>query len=377
MEKRDYYEVLGLTKGASKQEIKSAYRKLAKEFHPDRNKAADAEHKFKEVQESYEVLSDERKKAAYDQYGHAGAQGFGGSGFDGAGGGGFSGFDMGDMGSINDIFEQFFGGGFGGFSSGGAAKPQKSRGEDLEFNLKISFEEGVFGADKTIRYKRRVNCNDCKGTGAKNGTSMKTCTQCNGSGQVRRVQSTFLGNFQTVTPCPSCHGSGSIIKEPCTVCNGNGIVNITDDFKIKVPQGIPNDVTLRFKEKGNAGKKGGSYGDLYINIEVLEHETLEKQGDDIYSDLTIDVSEAVLGAEKAILTVHGNDILKVPAGTQPETIIKLSGKGAPRFKGTGNGDHYIKVIVKVPQKLSKEQKELWTQIEASKNQKTGFSGIFH
>ena len=285
MEKRDYYEILGIAKGASKQEIKSAYRKLAKEFHPDRNKAPDAETKFKEVQEAYDILADERKKSAYDQYGHAGAQGFGGGGFNGSGG--FGGFDMGDMGSVNDIFEQFFGGGFGGFSSSGSPRAKQSRGEDLEFNLKISFEEGVFGADKTIRYKRRVVCKDCKGNGAKNGTSLKTCTECNGNGQVRRVQSTFLGNFQTVTTCPSCNGHGSIIKEQCPACTGHGVINITDDFKIKIPHGIPNDVTLRFKEKGNAGMKGGIYGDLYISIEVEEHDSLEKQGDDIYMDLTL------------------------------------------------------------------------------------------
>ena len=380
MEKRDYYEILGLSKSASKQEIKSAYRKLAKEFHPDRNKAADAEHKFKEVQEAYEVLSDERKKAAYDKFGHAGAQSFGGAGgySDMGGFGGFNGagFDMGDMGSINDIFEQFFGGGFGGFSTGGRARgPRKSRGEDLEFNLKITFDESIFGTEKTIRYKRTVLCDACKGTGAKAGTSMKTCPDCAGAGQVRRVQQTILGNFQTVTPCATCQGTGSVIKEHCEVCNGKGTLTITADFKIKVPQGIPDGVTLRFKESGNAGSKGGTYGDLYINIEVEEHESLEKRGDDIYSDLEIDVSEAVLGVEKKILTVRGEELIKVPPGTQPETILKFSGKGAPRFKGNGSGDHYLKIIVKIPQKLNKKQKELWSEVNASKDERTGF-GLF-
>lgn len=375
MEKRDYYDILGIPKTASKQEIKSAYRKLAKEFHPDRNKAANAEQKFKEVQESYEILSDERKKAAYDKFGHAGTQSFGGGGYSDMGGFG-GGFDMGDMGSINDIFEQFFGGGFGGFSTGGRGRgPRKSRGEDLEFNLKISFDESVFGTEKTIRYKRTVLCDSCKGTGAKGGTSMRTCADCNGAGQVRRVQQTILGNFQTVTPCATCQGTGSVIKEKCETCNGIGTITITADFKIKVPQGIPDGVTLRFKESGNAGSKGGLYGDLYINIEVEEHSELEKRGDDIYSDLEIDVSEAVLGVERKILTVRGEELIKIPAGTQPETVLKFSGKGAPRFKGSGSGDHYVKIIVKIPHKLNKKQRDLWTQIDATKHDKITF-GLF-
>jgi molecular chaperone DnaJ len=372
MEKRDYYEVLGLTKGASKTDIKTAYRKLAKEFHPDRNKAADAEKKFREVQESYEVLSDERKKAAYDQYGHAGAQGFGGGGFDTSGFNGFGGFDM--NGDLGDIFEQFFGGNFGGF--GGSSKPRKSRGEDLEFNLKISFKEGIFGTDKTIRYKRRVVCNSCNGNGAKDSDSIKACTKCNGTGQIRKIQNTIMGNFQTVVNCPECNGHGTIIKNPCTVCAGHGVINITDDFSIKVPQGIPDGVTLRFKEKGNAGLKGGAYGDLYINIEIEEDDYFEKKNDDIYTDLIIDVSDAVLGGTKNIQTVHGADTMTIPAGTQPETIIKLSGKGAPRFKNTGNGDHYVKIIVQIPKKLNKEQKVLWEELDKIKDQKSGFSRFF-
>jgi len=374
MEKRDYYEILGLSKTASKQEIKSAYRKMAKEFHPDRNKASDAAQKFNEAQEAYETLSDERKRSAYDKYGHAGAQSFGGGG---AGGfSGFSGFDMGDMGSINDIFEQFFGGGFGGFSTQSSGQTRRHRGEDLEFNLKISFDEAVFGVEKTIRYKRRVVCEKCKGTGAENGTSVKTCKQCNGAGQVRRIQQTFLGNLQTVSPCPSCQGSGTVIEKKCEVCDAKGVENITADFKIKVPHGIPDGVTLRFKESGNAGLKGGVYGDLYIVIEVEEHESLEKKGDDIYSDLTIDITEAVLGTSKEVLTVRGLEKVNIPAGTQPETIIKYAGKGAPKFRGAGSGDHYLKVIVKIPQKTTRDQKELWNSLHDLKDSKTGF-GFFN
>ena len=276
MNKRDYYEVLGLSKGASKQEIKTAYRKFAKQYHPDRNKAADAETKFKEVQEAYEVLSDEHKKAAYDQYGHAGTQSFGGGGASGYGGyGDFSGFDSGDFGSINDIFEQFFGGSFGGFNSSASTNRGPRRGADLEVTLKIKFEEAVFGAEKSILYNRKVVCDKCGGSGAKSKSSIVTCSSCHGKGKITQVQRTFLGNFQTITTCPTCNGTGQMIKEVCENCGGHGIMSSDQEFKIKIPQGIPDGVTLKFREMGNGGAKGGTYGDLFITIEVKEHESLE------------------------------------------------------------------------------------------------------
>lgn len=375
MNKRDYYEILGISKNASEKEIKSAYRKLAKKYHPDRNKETGAESKFKEVQEAYEVLSDDRKKAAYDQYGHAGTQSFGG----GQGGfnGNFNGFDFGDMGSINDIFEQFFGGSFGGFSpSGRGSRPV--RGEDLELNIRIDFKEAIFGTEKSFEYKRRVVCSKCKGSGAKDDTSLKTCSTCNGQGRVAQVQRTFLGNFQTVTTCPECHGQGKIIKELCPACQGSGVNDKVEDFSIKIPQGIPDGVTLRFKDKGNSGRKGGGYGDLFVNIEVKTHDKLERKGDDIFTTLNIDVSDAVLGGTKDVETVHGKEELQIPAGTQPEAVLKMSGRGGPKFRGNGNGDQYVRIIIDIPKKLTKEQKELWSKLHEIKDAKPGiFEGLFN
>jgi len=376
MNKRDYYEVLGVTKGSTKQEIKSAYRKLAKQYHPDRNKEAGAETKFKEVQEAYEVLSDERKKTAYDQYGHAGTQSFGGSGgFSDYGN--FSGFDSSDFGSINDIFEQFFGGSFGGFGGVSSSSRGPRRGSDLEVILKIKFEEAVFGIEKSILYKRKTVCDVCKGSGAKSNSSIVTCDHCHGKGKVAHVQRTILGNFQTISTCPTCKGTGKIIKEVCEKCESSGILSTEQEFKIKIPQGIPDGVTLKFRDMGNAGPKGGTYGDLYISIEVKEHETLERKGDDIYTEIDISPEEAVLGTQKEILTVFGKDILNIPSGAQPDMVLKMSQKGSPKFRGQGNGDQYIKINVKIPSKLSKEQKELWKKLNEIKNQKPGiFDGIF-
>jgi len=381
MNKRDYYEVLGLAKGATKAEIKSSYRKLAKKFHPDRNKDADAETNFKEVQEAYDILSDERKKDAYDKYGHAGTQSFGGSGGGyGYGDGGFGGFDSGDFGSINDIFEQFFGGSFGGASGFGQRSSTSSspkRGSDLEVTLKIKFEEAIFGEEKSIIYKRKIVCDVCNGTGAKSESSIKTCDQCNGRGKVTQVQRTFLGNFQTITTCPKCSGTGKVIKDLCPKCEGHGINSTEQEFKIKVPQGIPDGVTLKFREMGNAGPKGGSYGDLYINIEVKEHGSLERKGDDIYIDMDITPEEAVLGATKKVLTVFGEDNVKIPSGTQPDAVLKMSQKGAPKFRGSGNGDQYVKINIKIPTKLTRDQKELWSKLNEIKEEKPGFfEGVF-
>ena len=260
MNKRDYYEVLGINKTASAKEIKSAYRKLAKQYHPDRNKEAGAETKFKEVQEAYEILSDERKKAAYDQYGHAGTQSFGGGqGFEGN----FNGFDFSDMGSINEIFEQFFGGSFGGFSTSGNSN-RSVRGEDLEVNVKIDFLDAIFGTEKTFDYKRRVVCHNCHGSGAKDSSAMKTCPTCKGQGRVARIQRTFLGNFQTVTSCPDCGGQGQIIKEKCPECNGQGIVNEVENFFIVRLRFFEVEIysshELHFKDGTNIINLGGSIG---------------------------------------------------------------------------------------------------------------------
>lgn len=362
MAKKDYYDVLGISKGSTKKEIKSAYRKLAKEFHPDRNKEEDAEAKFKEVQEAYEVLYDDQKRSAYDKFGHAGTQGFGG------GGAGFGGFDGGfdfDMGNIGDIFEQMFGGGFGGFSRGSQNGP--SKGQDIAVSLKLEFNEAVFGEEKVLKYKRRTTCDKCDGTGADNPKDVETCSTCQGQGRVARVQQTFIGNVQTVVACPDCRGEGKIIEKKCEKCNGNTFNDEQHDFTIKIPSGIPDGVTLRFQGQGHAGKKGGGYGDLYVEVEVTSDEILERRGNDIYMDVIISAEDAVLGANVPVKTVHGNETMKVPSGTQPETILKLSGKGGPKFRGKGNGDQYVRILVKIPKKLSNAEKKIWEELRSLNN----------
>ncbi len=371
MAKRDYYEVLGVDKKASKEQIKKAYRKLAKEYHPDRNKESNAEEKFKEIQEAYETLYDDQKRSAYDQYGHAGTQGFGGTG---AGYGGFGGFDnMSGFGNINDIFEQFFGNGFGGFSTGGGRTGSSAvRGADIEANFTINFDEAVFGVEKTLQYERKIICDKCNGNGSKNGSSFEKCSNCNGTGTVTNVQQTFLGTIQTRAACHVCNGTGKRIKEKCDKCNGEGRITETEKFKVKIPPGIPDGVTLRFKDRGNAGKNGGHYGDLFINIEVKPHERLERRGDDIYLEQNIDVLTAVLGGEVQIPTVNGEVTLKIPKGTQHGKVIKLSGKAGPKFRGKGNGDQYIKILIDIPTKLSRDQEKLWKELAEIKSQEPGF-----
>jgi molecular chaperone DnaJ len=365
--KRDYYEVLGVGKEASKTDIKKAYRKLAKEKHPDRNKSEHAETEFKEVQEAYEVLSDENKRKAYDQFGHAGAQGFGG-GF-----GGFDGFSnfAGGFEDLNDIFSQFFGDSFGGFGRGGAGRASGTRGADIEATLRIEFDEAVFGKYKTISYMRKVACSECKGTGAENATAYKTCEDCKGTGTVTRIQQTFLGSVQTSGVCPTCGGKGKIITSHCKRCGGEGREEKAEDFKIKIPPGIPDGVTLRFAERGNAGKNGGTYGDLFITIEVEPHQSLERRGDDIYSEVEISPVLATLGGEVQVESVRGEISLKIPPGTQPGKIFRLSDKGGPKFRGQGNGDQYVQIKVIMPQKLSRKQRALWEELEKVAGDKPG------
>lgn len=378
-EKRDYYEVLGVEKSASKDEIKKAYRQLAKKYHPDMNKASDAEEKFKEVQEAYEVLSDDQKRAAYDQFGHAGTSGFqGGGGFEGfPQGADFSGFDfggMGDFADIGSIFDSFFGGAFGG---GRRSRTQAERGSDIQVKLELVFEDAVFGIDEVIKYKRRVHCEKCNGSGAKDGTSKTTCPTCKGAGRVTRVQRSFIGTIQTTTACPECRGSGEIIKEKCPECAGLGQVEKVEELKLKIPKGTPDGLLLRFREKGHAGANGGSYGDLYVQIEVKQHKIFERQGDDIYLDREIDVITAVLGGEFEVPTLHGDVKVKVKAGTQPGTILRLTGKGAPKLRGSGNGNQYVQLRVIVPKRLTKEQRKLWEELGETKGKKGGvLDGLF-
>ena len=352
-QKRDYYEVLGVQKGATDQEIKKAYRKLAKANHPDLNpgdKAAEA--RFKEINEAYEVLSDSTKRSRYDQFGFAGVDpsyGGGGSGF----GGGFSGdFDFGDLG---DIFGSFFGGGFGGGSARTRSGPQ--RGESLRMGLTITFEEAAFGCEKEVSLERVEQCETCRGTGAAPGTSAETCSNCGGSGQVQQRRQTPMGVFATSSPCPKCGGKGKIIHQPCKDCRGSGSVRRRKTIQATVPAGIDNGQTISIRGQGNAGKNGGPAGDLLITITVRAHELFRREGTSVLCEAPITFTQAVLGAELEIPTIDGKVKYTLPEGTQSGTTFRLKGKGIPAINGRGRGDQYVTVYIETPRNLNREQKE--------------------
>lgn len=346
--KRDYYEVLGVQKGASDDEIKKAYRKLSKKFHPDINKEADADVKFKEVAEAYEILSDPQKRAAYDQYGHAGTDpNFGG----GAGGfGGFSG--AGGFGGFEDIFESFFGGG------GRSVNPNAPRqGDDLQYSVNLTFEEAIFGAEKNVQYKREETCHTCHGNGAKPGTEPTTCHKCHGAGTVNVERQTPLGRVMSRQTCDVCRGTGKEIKEPCPTCHGSGHEKNTHSVKVNVPAGVENGQQMRLAGQGEAGTNGGPYGDLYVVFYVEESDIFDRDGGEIYYELPLNFVQAALGDEINVPTVHGDVKLKIPAGTQTGAKFRLRGKGAPRLRGGGNGDQQVTVKVMTPRNLSEEQKD--------------------
>ena len=353
-DKRGYYEVLGLQKGASDDEIKKAYRKLSKQYHPDINKEPDAEAKFKEISEAYEILSDSQKRAAYDQYGHAGTDpnyggGYGG-GFGGFNSGGFSG---GGFGGFEDIFESFFGGG-----GGRAANPNAPRqGADLQYAVDLSFEEAIFGVEKTVQYNREETCHTCGGNGAKPGTSPETCHKCHGAGTINVERQTPLGRVMSRQTCDVCHGTGKEIKEPCTTCHGTGHEKKKHNVKVNVPAGVEDGQQMRLSGQGEAGTNGGPYGDLYVVFRVEESDIFDRDGSEIYYELPLNFVQAALGDEVNVPTVHGNVKLKIPAGTQTGTNFRLRGKGAPRLRGGGNGDQQVKVKLITPKNLNEEQKE--------------------
>ena len=353
-EKRDYYEVLGVDKGASADEIKKAYKKMAKKYHPDLNPDnPEAAEKFKEVNEAASVLTDADRRSRYDQFGHAGVAG------NTMGGGGFGGFE--DFGGFGDIFDTLFGGGGGRRSD--PNRPQ--RGADIEASLDISFEEAAFGVEKDVTITRRDQCSTCHGSGAAAGTSRKTCPNCHGSGQVRTVQNTPLGQMQSVRPCPQCGGEGSIVEQPCSACNGNGFVKKKHTIKVSVPAGIADGNTLRNNGQGNCGKKGGPNGDLYVRIYVRPHKLFERVNDDVYADEDITFAQAALGDTLQVPTLDGNVAFQIPAGTQNGAVFRLKGKGIPHLRGKGRGDHRIKVRVVVPNDLTEEQKDMLRAFDAS------------
>ena len=349
-QKRDYYEVLGLSKGATEDELKKAYRKLAKKYHPDVNPGdKDAEAKFKEINEAYGILSDPEKKARYDQFGFAGVDpSYGGGGY----GGGFDGsFDFGDLG---DIFGSFFGGGFGG---GGRARSGPQRGESLRTRLTITFEEAAFGCEKEVSIDRVEQCETCKGTGAAPGTSPETCPACGGSGQVQQRRQTPMGVFATTGPCPRCGGTGKIIASPCKDCGGSGQVRRRKTLKVTIPAGIDNGQIISLRGQGSAGKNGGPAGDLQIVITVQPHQLFRRDGADVYCNAPITFTQAVLGGEMEIPTIDGKVKYDIPEGTQTGSTFRLKGKGIPNVNGRGRGDQFVTVYIETPRNLNREQKE--------------------
>lgn len=345
-EKRDYYEVLGVQKGASEAEIKKAYRKLAKQHHPDVNQGdKGAEAKFKEASEAYDVLSNPEKKARYDQYGHAGTDP---NGFGGYGGGGFDGFDVGD------IFESFFGGGFGRNTR---SKNGPRKGADLRIALEITFEQAAFGVEKEISLNRLHACDTCKGSGCKAGKEPVVCKHCNGTGQVQVKQSTPFGQFVNVKTCDVCGGEGRIITDPCTTCGGKGKVRKSVNIKVNIPAGIDDGQAISLRGEGEPGTKGGPAGDLLINIRVKPHALFQRQGNDVVCDMPITFVQAALGAEVEVPTLDGKVRYTVPEGTQTGAVFRIKSKGIPYIRGNGRGDHYVKVNVEVPKKLNDKQRE--------------------
>ena len=344
MSKRDYYEVLGVSNSASKDEIKKAYRKLSKKFHPDINKEPGADEKFKEVKEAYEVLSDDQKRAHYDQFGHVDPnQGFGGGGDFG---GGFGGFE--------DIFNSFFGGGGGRRRDPNAPR----QGADLQYTMTLKFEEAVFGKETDIEIPREEECDTCDGTGAKPGTKVDTCKHCHGSGQISVEQNTPFGRIVNRRVCHYCNGTGKEIKEKCSTCSGAGKVTRRNKIHVKIPAGVDDGQQLRVAGKGEAGINGGPAGDLYIVFHIRSHEFFERDGDDIYCEMPITFVQAALGDEVEVPTLHGKVKLKVPAGTQTGTKFRLKGKGVPNVRGYGTGDQHVLVRIVTPTKLSEKQKQL-------------------
>ena len=347
MSKRDYYEVLGVEKGASDQDLKKAYRRVAMKFHPDRNPDdKDAEEKFKEASEAYEILSDSQKRAAYDQYGHAGVEGAAGMGGGGFGGGG----------GFSDIFGDVFGDIFGG--SGGGRRGGPSRGSDLRYNLDLSLEEAVKGKSVKIKVPTLVSCKTCNGTGAKPGTSPKTCTTCGGVGQVRMQQ----GFFSVQQTCPTCRGTGKIISDPCVDCHGQGRVEETKTLSVKIPPGVDTGDRIRLSGEGEAGAEGGPAGDLYVQVHVREHEFFQRDGKNLYCEVPISMFDACLGGEIEVPTLDGRVKLRVPAETQTGKLFRLRGKGVGSVHGGATGDLMCRVVLETPVNLAKDQKELLEQL---------------
>jgi molecular chaperone DnaJ len=360
MANKDFYNLLGVKRDSTDQEIKRAYRKLAQKYHPDKNKGdKDAEKKFKEINEAYETLSDKQKKTFYDQFGQAGGaqgQGFGGFGAQGFDFSGFSG--GGGGGGFADIFESFFGGG------GGVRTKKRGpiRGENIEAVIKVRFEESVTGTDRELEITKADICDHCKGNGAEPGSSIKTCSMCNGTGEIKQIRQTILGQVATSRTCDSCHGEGRVAERKCTTCHGTTRVRKKEKVKIKIPAGISDESTIRLSGKGEAGINGGSFGDLYLHINVELHKDFVRNGNDIHAEQEIHLLQGVLGDEIDVKTIYGKIKLKIPAGTQSGKVFKLKSYGMIKLNTEQKGDHYLKVRLDIPQKLSRKEKDLYKEL---------------
>ncbi|HIK38281.1 MAG: molecular chaperone DnaJ [Geminocystis sp.] len=365
----DYYEILGVPRTATEKEIKEAYRRLAKKYHPDVNKDPGAEEKFKEISRAYEVLSDPEKRARYDRFGEAGVSGAASGGV---------GFDPSDFVGFADIFETFF----GGFSGVGATGRRRgpSRGDDLRYDLTLDFQEAVFGGEKEIKISHLETCKACEGTGAKRGSRPRTCPTCGGTGQVRRATRTPFGSFAQISTCPTCGGEGMVIDAKCEVCGGTGRKQVTKKLKITIPAGVDSGTRLRVSGEGDAGTRGGPPGDLYVYLNVRPHPHFRRDGINILSEITISYLQAILGCRLKVPTIDGDYELHIPAGTQPNTVITLEGKGVPKLGNpVSRGDHLLTVKVEIPTKITHEERELLeklAKIKGEHNSKKGLEGFF-
>ncbi len=349
MASRDYYEILGVGRSATPEELKAAFRSLARKYHPDVNKEADAEEKFKEMNEAYAVLSDPEKRAAYDRYGAEGLRGMGG---------------MPDFTSVDfsDLFEELFG--CGGFGGGGRSRRRNAprRGADLQYTVQLTFEEAVFGVDKEIEIVRDEVCNTCRGTGAEPGTSSTRCTTCGGRGEVRQQRQTFLGSMVQVITCPTCNGTGEVISTPCHTCHGRGQERKSVRKVVSIPAGVDNGTQIRLAGEGQPGENGGPNGNLFLELAVKSHAYFHRRDTNIMLNLSVNISQAALGAEVEVPTLDGKAKLSIPAGTQPGRVITLKGKGVPRLRGSGRGDQLVMIEVEVPTRLSSEQRRLFEEL---------------
>jgi molecular chaperone DnaJ len=365
---RDYYEILGVTRNADKEELKRAYRRIARKYHPDVNKEAGAEDRFKEINRAYEILSDPELKTRYDRFGEAGVSGGAGQGFS---------TDFGD--SFADIFESFFSGFSGGMGTQTRRRTGPVRGDDLRIDLTLDFTEAVFGGEKELRIKHLETCETCSGTGAKAGTAPKTCSTCSGTGQVRRATRTPFGSFTQVSVCPSCNGTGEVIEEKCPTCGGKGQNEVTKKLKITIPAGVDNGTRLRVSNEGDAGRRGGQAGDLYVFLAVKDDPLFRRDGINVLSELKISYLQAILGCRLRVSTVDGETELTIPPGTQPGTVLTLENQGVPRLGNpVSRGDHLITIEVKIPTKITAEERELLEELAKLRGDRTdegGFGGF--